>query len=94
LNSFSTGNLETLSKVPASKGLDTRDMVIDFYKKHYSANLMKVVVYSKEPLDVMQGWVVEKFSAVPNKSLSRPVFPSDPYGSEQVHKYLEVVPIR
>jgi len=94
LNSFSTGNLETLSKIPASKGLNTRDLVVDFYKTHYSANNMKVVLYAKESLDVMEKWVVEKFSAVPNKDLSRPVFDKDPYGPEQVQKFLEIVPIR
>ena len=94
LNSFSTGNLETLKTVPESKGLNTRDMVVDFYRKHYSANLMKVVVYSKESLDTMEAWVAEKFSAVPNQDLPRSVFPSDPYGSAQVQKYLEIVPIR
>ena len=69
-------------------------MVVEFYRKHYSANRMKVVLYSKEALDVQQAWVTEKFSAVPNQDLPRQVFPSDPYGAAQVQKYLEVVPIR
>ena len=94
LNSFSTGNLETLSKIPASKGLNTRDMVVDFYHKHYSANNMKVVVYAKESLDTLEQWVVQKFSEVPNKDLPRAVFDADPFGPGQVQKYLEVVPIR
>jgi insulysin len=94
LNSFSTGNLETLKTVPEAAGLNTHDLVVQFYHKHYSANLMKVVLYSKESLDTMEGWVTEKFSAVPNKDLPRPVFPSDPFGPTEVKKYLEVVPIR
>ena len=52
--SFSTGNLETLQKLPESLGINTRDLVIDFYKKHYSANIMKLVVYGKESLDTLQ----------------------------------------
>lgn len=94
LCSFSTGNLETLKKVPESKGLNTRDMMIDFYQRYYSANVMKVVVYGKESLEKLEKWVVDKFSEVPNKNLSRTIFPSDPFGPSQVQKYLEVVPIR
>ena len=69
-------------------------MVVDFYHRYYSANHMKVVLYSKETLDQMEEWVVQKFSAVPNQDLPRPVFPTDPFSSTQVQKYLEVVPIR
>lgn len=68
--------------------------MVQFYERHYSANLMKVVVYSNQSLDTMQGWVEEKFSAVPNKDLPRPAFPTDPFGPSEVQKYLEVVPIR
>jgi insulysin len=94
LNSFSTGNLETLKTVPEGCGLNTRDLVVQFYQQHYSANLMKVVVYSKESLDTMEGWVLQKFSAVPNKDLKRAVFPADPFGPAQLQQYLEVVPIK
>jgi insulysin len=52
--SFSTGNLDTLQKLPESLGINTRDLVIDFYKEHYSANIMKLVVYGKESLDTLQ----------------------------------------
>lgn len=94
LNSFSTGNLETLGNGPQSRGVNTRDVVIDFYQKYYSANLMKLVVYGKESLDTMEQWVTAKFSAVPNKELTRPVFEADPLRAEQLSKRLEAVPIR
>eukprot|EP01034_Spumella_vulgaris_P021908 gene21909-27985_t len=94
LNSFSTGNLETLSTAPLSRGVNTRDVVIDFYKKHYSANLMKLVIYGKESLDELEGWVTSKFAAVPDKGLTRQVFESDPMRQEQLAKYMEAVPIR
>ena len=92
--SFSTGNADTLMKIPESLGKNPRDIVIDFYKKYYSSNIMKLAVYGSESLDVMQKWVEEKFSAIPDKSLSSPRFPSDPYRQEQLGKILEVVPVR
>jgi insulysin len=94
LNSFSTGNLETLSTAPLARGVNTRDVVIDFYKEHYSANLMKLVIYGKESLDQLEGYVTSKFSAVPDKGLTRQVFESDPWRQEQLAKYMEAVPIR
>lgn len=92
--SFSTGNADTLMKTPESLGLNPRDIVIDFYNKFYSSNIMKLAVYGKESLDVMQKLVEEKFSAIPDKSLTTPRFPTDPYGPEQLGKMLEVVPVR
>lgn len=93
-NSFSTGNADTLMKIPESLGLNPRDIVIDFYNKYYSSNIMKLAVYGKDSLDVMQQWVEEKFSKIPDKALSPLRFPSDPYGPEQLGKILQVVPVR
>ena len=67
-NSFSTGNADTLMKTPESLGLNPRDIVIEFYKKYYSSNIMKLAVYGKDSLDTMQKWVEEKFSAIPDKN--------------------------
>lgn len=81
-------------KIPESLGLNPRDIVIEFYKKYYSSNIMKLAIYGNDSLDVMQKWVEEKFSAIPDKSLSSPRFPSDPYRPEQLAKLLQVVPVR
>ena len=81
-------------KIPESLGKNPRDIVIDFYRKYYSSNIMKLAVYGRDSLDVMQKWVEEKFSAIPDKSPSSPRFPSDPYRPEQLGKILEVVPVR
>lgn len=66
---FSTGNLETLKIAPEAKGINVRDKFIEFYEKHYSANRMKLCVLGREPLDVLQSWVVEHFSPIKNKNL-------------------------
>ena len=44
-NKFSTGDKSTLSSP------SLREMLLDFYNAHYSSNLMKLVVYSKENVD-------------------------------------------
>jgi insulysin len=96
-NAFSTGNLKTLTYKPVEgelKDRTTRDVVIEFYQKHYSANIMKLVVYGKESLGELEKMVADKFSDVPNKSFIRDKFPSDPFDSSRLCKYLEVVPIK
>ncbi|EAQ85622.1 hypothetical protein CHGG_06875 [Chaetomium globosum CBS 148.51] len=67
---FSSGNLETLKIAPEAQGINVRDKFIDFYEKHYSANRMKLCVLGQEPLDILQTWVIEHFSAVKNKNLA------------------------
>ena len=69
---FSTGNNETLRLNPEKEGIDMRSLLLEFYAKHYSANTMKLVVYGKESLDVLQDWVESKFSLVPNKDYRIP----------------------
>ncbi|RDA90676.1 hypothetical protein CP533_4663 [Ophiocordyceps camponoti-saundersi (nom. inval.)] len=66
---FSTGNLNVLKTLPEAKGINVRDKFIEFHDKHYSANRMKLVVLGREPLDVLQKWVVELFSPIANKKL-------------------------
>ena len=92
--SFSTGNADTLLKGPEAAGKNPRDVVIEFYKKYYSSNIMKLVLYGKEDLDTLQKWAEDKFARVPDKGLSPPRVPSDPYGPAQLGKVLEVVPVR
>lgn len=94
LNAFATGNLETLKTKPESMGINIRDACIDWYKKYYSANLMKLVVYSSESLDVQQKWVEEKFSSIPNYNTVRPTSSPDAYGPNETSKLVVLVPIK
>ena len=68
---FSTGNLETLRDAPRKRGVDLRKAFIDFHDKHYSANLMKLVVLGKDSLDEMESWVGELFAGAHNKNLTK-----------------------
>ncbi|KAH8673592.1 peptidase M16 inactive domain-containing protein [Xylariales sp. PMI_506] len=66
---FSTGSFDVLKTQPEARGIDVRNKFIEFHAKHYSANRMKLCVLGRESLDVLENWVVEFFSAVPNKNL-------------------------
>eukprot|EP00981_Chlorochromonas_danica_P009292 scaffold2602_cov177-Ochromonas_danica.AAC.13 len=68
--------------------------MLDFYEKHYSANLMRLVVYGATTLDQLEQWVVQKFSAVPNKNLTRFSTPTDPFHPEQLAKIVNIVPVK
>lgn len=68
-HSFSTGNFKVLHDDPLERGVKIRDAFIDFYKKHYSANRMRLVVLGKETLDELQSWVEELFADVENQDL-------------------------
>ncbi|KXJ87314.1 metallopeptidase [Microdochium bolleyi] len=81
-NGFSTGNLHTLRDVPAEKGIDMRAKFGDFHSTHYSANIMKLCVLGKEPLDTLQQWAVDMFSDIPNKDLPQNRWDDIPLWSE------------
>lgn len=56
---FNIGNTGTLSKV-------SREVLTNWYKQHYSANLMRLVVVAPLPIDQLVDLVVQDFSGVPN----------------------------
>jgi insulysin len=59
---FGMGNSKTLSKV-------SRETLIDWYDSHYSANLMRLIVYSKLPLKQLKDIVIQDFSSIVNKNI-------------------------
>jgi secreted Zn-dependent insulinase-like peptidase len=63
LAKFSVGSLDTLADRPGST---TRDELLKFYQQYYSANLMTLVVFGREPLDELQRMVSSRFADVPN----------------------------
>jgi insulysin len=63
---FSTGNKETLGGVP-------RDVLLNFHKAWYSANVSKVAVLGKESLNELESMVTKIFSEVPNKDVVVPL---------------------
>ncbi|KAJ4789664.1 Insulinase (Peptidase family M16) family protein [Rhynchospora pubera] len=91
---FSTGSWETLEVRPKAKGLDTRLELLKFYENNYSANLMQLVVYAKENLDVIQSLVESKFVAVRNISRNPFDFSGNPCPSEHLQILVKAVPIK
>lgn len=67
-NSFSTGNLNTLTGIE-------RHEFIDFFDQYYSANQMGLALTSSASLDEMEGWVREYFGPVENKNVDRITYP-------------------
>ncbi|KAL6663337.1 metalloprotease [Candidozyma auris] len=93
-NGFSTGNYHTLHEEPESRGLNVRDVLLEFYKEHYSSNLMSLVVLGKDSLDDLTLWAITKFSDVANSNLPRPSYHGELiYAPENMGKLLKAKPI-
>ncbi|MGM0439510.1 MAG: insulinase family protein [Chlamydiota bacterium] len=84
---FGTGNIETLSSLTAE------DLQL-WYRDHYSANLMHLVVYSYLPLEELQKTVVEMFSKVPDYQLPRWEQASPMIDPQNQNHYIFIEPIR
>jgi secreted Zn-dependent insulinase-like peptidase len=62
---FAVGSLDSLADRPESP---VRDELIAFYEKYYSANVMRLAVLGREPLDRLEAMAREAFAAVPNRN--------------------------
>jgi insulysin len=60
-HSFCIGNIDTLAKI-------SQDELKEWYKEHYSANLMHLVVYSSLNISALEKEVVALFSQVKNQN--------------------------
>eukprot|EP01117_Protostelium_nocturnum_P010127 TRINITY_DN3613_c0_g1_i2.p1 TRINITY_DN3613_c0_g1~~TRINITY_DN3613_c0_g1_i2.p1 ORF type:complete len:877 (+),score=261.82 TRINITY_DN3613_c0_g1_i2:61-2691(+) len=73
---FGTGNRKTLleHKIEESGGdlqkatALLRQELVAFHKRYYTQDKMALVVYGRESLDVLQGWVVDKFQSLSDVS--------------------------
>lgn len=83
-NKFGTGSLETLWSTPKSQDRDPRAELIEWWKKEYCSSRMKLVVLGKEPLDVLEGWVRERFEKVPYKGKAKVMYSDKVFEEEQM----------
>ncbi|KAK4775970.1 hypothetical protein SAY87_023931 [Trapa incisa] len=90
---FGTGNKNSLEVHPKSNGINIRDELIKFYRDNYSANLMYLVVYGKEPLDKMQALVVGKFQDIQNTERISFNFMDQPLLTKHLQMLIRVIPI-
>ncbi|CAF0885808.1 unnamed protein product [Adineta ricciae] len=90
---FSTGNIESLQTIPQQRGIDIREVLLDFYTNQYSANRMSLVVLSNHSLDELQSLVVKNFKDIVNKQLPMVRYPADPFGEIGCKTVCYIVPI-
>lgn len=85
-NQFWIGNMDTLADKTSSK---LHDELVAFYQQHYSANRMKLVLISPQPLAQMQLLAQRYFAGINNKNINspRPVAKIDfgQFGPKRVH---------
>ena len=93
---FGTGDLRTLKEEPESKGVVTRDELLVFHKKYYSASNMRLVLYGTDPLPVLRAWAEEKFNGISDLGTPPPSFKHlpRPWGAAQLGRRLDVVPVK
>lgn len=72
VSKFATGSKETLSDIPRSSNTDTRAQLLSFYHRYYSSNMMNLCIIAPYALDLLQRWVVELFSDIPNHDCPLP----------------------
>ncbi|KAF9357740.1 Insulinase (Peptidase M16) [Mortierella sp. NVP85] len=88
---FGTGCLESLQD---REGIDVRDELIKFHSKYYSANIMKLVILGREPLDQLADWATEKFSAVRNLGIAPPANTNPPWTAKELLSTSYVKPVK
>jgi insulysin len=94
MSRFSTGNLDTLVKIPESKGLSPHEAVKAFYDQHYSASLMRLAVLGRHSLDELETLVRTNFEAVVDKGLEPAIFDSNAVTDAERQLLIKLVPER
>ncbi len=91
-HNFGTGNLETL------KGDDDRNLLrsqlIDFFEKHYSSNVMKLVIVGKETLPELEALARKYFSGIRNKNLVVESFSHIPLFDDVFPRKVTIKPVK
>ena len=86
---FTVGSLETLDDRPDSS---VRDELVRFYKEHYSANIMRLVVLGSESLDELEALVSPLFSEIPNTSRERELYAAPLFAPGALPMLVQVQP--
>lgn len=87
MNKFGTGDSTTLTH-------DTiRDDLLKFYNTYYSANLMKLVIYSNLDLNTLENYARTKFSAVKNNNFDRVIYNDLPHDSSNSGVLMKYFPV-
>lgn len=84
---FATGNLETL-------GSTSREELIAFYEKYYSANRMGLALLSTHSLEEMEKLTKEYFSNIKNSDRSKNTYDPNFYEKKETFRLVQVEPVK
>ncbi|NQX89451.1 MAG: insulinase family protein, partial [Halioglobus sp.] len=87
---FTVGSLETLADRPDGA---VRDDMMAFYDRHYSANVMRLVVLGAQSLDELERLVRPLFSQVPNRHYTREQIEEPLLLPDQMPLYVALQPL-
>lgn len=93
VNNFSWGNLITLSQNVSDDKL--YNLLHEFRERHYSAHRMTLAVQARLPMEVLERYVVNCFSQVPNNKLPPPDLTcKDSFNTPQFRKLYYIKPVK
>jgi len=87
---FSVGNLDSLKDREHSK---TRDELIQFYNKYYSANLMTLAILGKEPIEELKK-MTGRFNAIINHHTQIATIKAPLYTGTQLRTRVNIIPLQ
>ncbi|PIA18006.1 hypothetical protein COEREDRAFT_34774, partial [Coemansia reversa NRRL 1564] len=82
---FKCGNCSTLNS-SAPEGL--RKKLVEFYKRYYSADIIKLVISGNYSLDELTEMAVARFSAIESKGDTRPILSGHPLTKNELGKII------
>ncbi|TKB49835.1 insulinase family protein [Ferrimonas sediminicola] len=88
---FSVGNLQTLED---RDDRPVREELLAFYRQHYSANLMTLVMVSHAPLELQQQWAQQRFAQVENRNLIKAYPDIDLYTDRELNIEVRATPLK
>ena len=95
---FTWGNSTTLNIPGDSEGTELNQRLCDFWKKHYTADRMTLVLQSKHDLDQLEDWASSIFQTIHSgeNSTDSPNFDfvGQPFDTPDFNKIIQVIPVK
>ena len=83
---FATGDKETLKNA-------NREVIVDFYNRYYSANIMKLATISSLSLDEQEEQVRTVYADLPNNNRGKLTYDADIYDDNLLPQRIEIEPV-
>ncbi|UTV28426.1 insulinase family protein [Photobacterium atrarenae] len=88
---FSVGDLGTLED---REGHSIRDELINFYRTHYSAELMCLVLLGPQSLEQLESYARAYFDHIPNTGVAKPAIEEPLLTANESGKFIAIEPIK